>query len=152
MPTDQPVSETCWIRLLLGGGLAAIGLTIAWSAFIPAATVSQIEFDLRKRVLRYGRFSKAGGFILKGTLAFSKVRQFYTGSQTIGERGSGGTTVLYVEADGGPRNGSLIVGSVIELEALARKANEMLEHGDNLDSATLDGEPIQQSGFGRREI
>lgn len=152
LPTGQPISETWWIRLLLGGGLATIGLIIAWSAFNPSGMVGQIEFDLHKRVVRYGTFSDADGFISKGTLAFSAIQRFYAGSQADTSVQNCGTTIFYVEADGGPRNGVLIVGSTFELEALARKANDMLKHSDNSGSATLNGQPTRQSGFGRRGI
>lgn len=150
MPTDQPISETWWMRLILCGGLFLIGLGILWSTFSKSDSVTQIVLDGRARLLHHGKQSAASGFVAKGTVPFAAIKQFYPGSRSDHSLEMGGTTILYVEAEGGPRNGVLMVGSVEELEEFADQANAFLVQPADGGQPTLDGQPLPRTGFGRR--
>lgn len=154
MPVESDGLGTDLAQIALCGGLALIGAAIGWSALYPRKSVSQIELDPRKRELRVGSVKPEDDFKLKHSIGFAEIKRFYAGSETSTDvHAVGGTTVLYAEASGGPRNGVLLVGSVHELEELAHDCNDILRQPPtqnrqrNHESTSSTG-----GGFGRRGL
>ncbi|MEP5938846.1 MAG: hypothetical protein ABJ239_11000 [Erythrobacter sp.] len=149
MPVSQPESEILILRVLLCGGFVMIAALIVWSSLLPRKSVAQMEVDIKRQEFRLGKVTKDESFRTKHTMPFGTVKQFFAGSQTAPhERNSSGTTALYVQADSGPRNGAMLVGSVSEIELLAGELNAALQGHPMIESknntADLSG------GFGKR--
>lgn len=139
-----------WIRVLLCGGLTLVGLLLGWSALYPRNSIEEISFDKERRELRVTKLTAEGESKLRHTVPFSDIDRFYAGSQASHDASKGGSTILYVEASSGPRNGVLIVGSVSELEQYSRELNTELQ--EVLSSPAPDMRPAtpQPRGFGRK--
>ena len=149
MPVSQPESKILILRIILCGGFVLIAALIAWSALLPRKSVMQLEVDTKRQEFRLGKVTKDESFRTKHTMPFGTVKQFFAGSQSAPhERNSSGTTALYVQAESGPRNGSMLVGSVSEIELLAGELNAALQGHPMIESknnaADLSG------GFGKR--
>lgn len=154
MPVDSVGFGTDLARIALCGGLALIGAVIGWSALYPRKSVSQLEVDPVKREVRLGSVKPEADFKAKHVMKFADVKRFYAGSETSTDvHDIGGTTILYVEASSGPRNGATIVGSAHELENLAREFNQALTQPIPVASSPApDALAQRRGGFGRRGL
>lgn len=147
MDVAEPESSVIWLRIVLCGGLAAIGIILGWSALSPRKSVSQLEMDASARALRIGKVTRDGKYTIKHTVAFSDIDQFFAGSKgDVSEHGNS-TTVLYFQGTGGPRNGALIVGSVYEIEEAAQTLQRMLKAPPKMPERRI---KPRSTGFGRR--
>jgi len=142
MPVENDGTTTLIIRIVLCGGMCAIGIVLGRSALIPRDRVTRLEFDRSAQVMTVAE---------EHAVPFADIERFYAGSQTGHSHQAGGSTVLYMEAKSGPRNGVLIVGSVQELEEFAREANTLLSQP--VKASCVDTSPTQVvRGFGRKGI
>lgn len=153
MPIENEDSTTFILRIVLCGGLLAIGILLGRSALIPRDTVMRLEFDVGEQEMRVVNVNQEGERDIKHAVGFAAIKRFYAGSQadhSIHNRG--GSTVLYMEGEGGPRNGALIVGSVRELESFVQEANELITRAPSAPRATTASSPASAGGFGRKGI
>ncbi len=158
MPVEDTGQDVTWIRIILCGGMAAMGVLLGWSGLYPRKSVTQLEMDMRKRELVISKVKvdreTEGSPSTQHTVAFANITQFFSGSRaTAGNQQRGGGTCLYIEADGGPRNGAVLVGSVIEIEELARELNTLLQTAPDSVTTGLESPLQPRSGrFGRRGL
>lgn len=153
MEIQNADTSTPWLRAFLCTGLALIGIVLARGALIPAKSVEEIALDGAARELRVSKLTPDGQSRLRHKLKFADIKRFYAGSQTSTSVNRGGSTILYTEAEGGPRNGVLMAGSVMELEGLAPELNKFLKGPpvagpEKVDTQT--GAPAKRAGFGRK--
>lgn len=154
IPVESTGIGTDLARIALCSGLGLIGAVIGWSALYPRKSVTQLEVDPGKREVRLGSVKPEADFKVKHRMTFGEIERFCAGSQTSTDvRNVGGSTVLYVEGTSGPRNGATLVGSVHELEKLAREINDMLARPLTSEPASNQHCGIHRSGgFGRRGL
>ena len=151
MPVENDGTTTLIIRIVLCGGMCAIGIVLGRSALIPRETVTRLEFDCIAQVMTVAEVDQEGACQTKHAVPFADIERFYAGSQAMNSPQQGGSTVLYMEGQGGPRNGVLIVGSVAELEGFAREANALL--GQPAKTKRVDVTPTKHAGgFGQKGI
>lgn len=111
--------EIWWIRVILCGGLALIGLLLIWSNTAKKQKFDFVEIDGTAGEVRYGYLTKTEE-VLKGQMSTASIRNIYVGGYTdddaaIPQTGMG---VLYIQGEGAPRKGMLLTGGRDELETV----------------------------------
>ncbi len=155
MDVSNADASTPWLRLILCAGLAGIAVILAKGSLSPRKSIEEVDLDANARELRVSKVTPDGTATLRHTVPFKDIKRFYAGSEGSAELHQTGSTVLYMEGEGGPRNGVLMAGSVIELELQARNLNELLNapvsasgsNGEALGSSASRGQ-----GFGRKGV
>ncbi|MBK5968391.1 MULTISPECIES: hypothetical protein [Thiorhodovibrio] len=108
--------EVFWLRVILCGGLAAIGLVLGWGAFGDKTSFEFVELDREQGLLISGHDTPKGRKVLN-CMQVRAIENVYLGSEAQNSWTAkfGGTTALYVEGAGAPRKNVLLVGSGVAL-------------------------------------
>jgi hypothetical protein len=115
MPVENP-GEVFWLRLILCGGLAAVGLVLLAGAIGEKTSFEFIEADRRSGVLISGRDTKAGREITN-TMQLSAIDNIFLGSEALNHAAKTleSTQTLYVSGKGAPKKGILFTGAGLAL-------------------------------------
>ncbi len=112
--------QVFWLRVILCGGLALIGLLVLWGTFGRKRKFYFVEADARTGDLVNG-YDTATDRVEENRMKLADVEILWIGSDALPPRTTEGITALYVKGDGAPRKGALITGGHVELSDLTRR-------------------------------
>jgi len=121
MPVNDP-EQVFWLRLILCGGLASIGLALTVGAIGEKTSFEFVEVDGRKGVLVSGRDTKAGREVTN-RMHLGAIENIFLGSEALNHASKSleSTQTLYVSGKGSPNKGILFTG-------IGTALNEMKAH------------------------
>lgn len=128
MPVENS-EEVFWLRVILCGGLASIGLLLVWGTTGNKKSFEFVEVDRKQGVLISGRDTTIGREVTN-KMQLRAIENVFLGSEAFnaGAAKFGSTTALYVKGEGAPRKNVLLVGSGVAL-------NEIKGHIQRLSAA-----------------
>jgi len=111
MPVEN-ADQVFWLRVILCGGLAMIGLILIVGAIGEKKISEFVEVHREKGLLISGRDTKAGRKVTN-QMPLRAIENVYLGSEALNHASKtlGGTQTLYITGEGAPKKNILFVGS-----------------------------------------